>query len=203
MPDYPSAFLWRKIAALYALDPMRKPDDHDDIVGARPNTAKDHGMSVETLERSYSRASWSSASTPPSRTPLQAHLPRHPQRRAATDPNPRGGWTKALLAFKIQFGNRNPLKSPSTPEEDCGQNVWACRRCRAHSGMKRWLKRPPWWASSAVPYPFFWLVPTAGAAVGYVAAHRLGVPVWSGFGCAELPALALEAWWRYRRPTST
>ncbi|MFZ0091816.1 MAG: hypothetical protein WAL63_20095 [Solirubrobacteraceae bacterium] len=69
--------------------------------------------------------------------------------------------------------------------------------------MKRWLKTPPWWASSAVPYPFFWLVPTAGAAVGFVAANRLGVPVWSGFICGELPALALEAWWHHRRPART
>jgi hypothetical protein len=65
--------------------------------------------------------------------------------------------------------------------------------------VRRSLQHPSWWASSAVPYPFFWLLPVAGAAVGYLAAGWLGVPVWAGFLGAELPALALEAWWRHRR----
>jgi hypothetical protein len=60
------------------------------------------------------------------------------------------------------------------------------------------LEHPSWWASSAVPYPFFWLLPTVGAAVGFAAAGRLGVPVWSGFLGGEIPALVLEAWWRHR-----
>jgi hypothetical protein len=61
------------------------------------------------------------------------------------------------------------------------------------SSEHRW-----WWASSAVPYSLFWLVPTVGAAVGFVAANRLRIPVWSGFLCGEIPALALEARWRQR-----
>jgi hypothetical protein len=36
----------------------------------------------------------------------QAHLPRDPKRRPAVDPD--RGWTKAMLAFKIQFGDRIP-----------------------------------------------------------------------------------------------
>ena len=44
-----------------------------------------------------------------------------PQRRAATDPNPRVDKTAARIQDPVR--NRNPLKSPSTPEEDCGQNV--------------------------------------------------------------------------------
>jgi hypothetical protein len=69
--------------------------------------------------------------------------------------------------------------------------------------VKRWSKKPSWWAQSAVPYPSFWLLPTAGAVIGLAAADQLGVPVWMGFLCAEIPALALEAWWRHRKPPST
>jgi hypothetical protein len=56
--------------------------------------------------------------------------------------------------------------------------------------------RPKWWASSAVPYRWFWLLALAGVPIGLVAASVLGVPVWLGFICAEAPALGLEAWWR-------
>jgi hypothetical protein len=62
--------------------------------------------------------------------------------------------------------------------------------------------RPSWWADSAVPYRFFWLLPSAGAVIGLAAANQLGVPVWMGFVCGEIPALALEAWWRLRGPVS-
>ena len=65
--------------------------------------------------------------------------------------------------------------------------------------MKLLSERPPWWADSAVPYRFFWLLPSAGAGIGLAAANRLGVPVWMGFVGGELPALALEAWWRRGR----
>ena len=66
--------------------------------------------------------------------------------------------------------------------------------------MKRALERPAWWAASAVPYRYFWLLPTAGAVIGFAAASALGIPVWLGFLCGEAPALALEAWWRHRGP---
>lgn len=64
--------------------------------------------------------------------------------------------------------------------------------------MKFASKRQAWWATSAVPYRFFWLLPSAGAVVGFAAASRFGVPVWMGFLSGEIPALALEAWWRHR-----
>jgi hypothetical protein len=63
-------------------------------------------------------------------------------------------------------------------------------------------RRPSWWADSAVPYRFFWLLPSAGAVIGFAAANQFGVPVWMGFMCGEIPALALEAWWRLRGPVS-
>jgi hypothetical protein len=66
--------------------------------------------------------------------------------------------------------------------------------------MKLPSSRPAWWATSAVPYSWFWLLASAGAIIGLVAATELGVPVWLGFLAGEIPALALEAWWRYRRP---
>jgi hypothetical protein len=69
--------------------------------------------------------------------------------------------------------------------------------------VRRSLEHPPWWASSAVPYPFFWVLPTVGAAIGFVAANQLGVAVWSGLLCGVMPALVLEAWWRHRRRAST
>jgi hypothetical protein len=56
--------------------------------------------------------------------------------------------------------------------------------------------RPAWWATSAVPYRWFWLLAAAGVPVGLIAANSFGVPAWMGFVCAELPALGLEAWWR-------
>jgi hypothetical protein len=62
--------------------------------------------------------------------------------------------------------------------------------------------RPAWWATSAVPYRYFWLLPSAGVVLGLAAASTFGVPVWLGFICAEIPALALEAWWRRARPPS-
>jgi hypothetical protein len=68
--------------------------------------------------------------------------------------------------------------------------------------MKLVSKKPSWWATSAVPYPFFWLLPSSGAVIGLAAASQLGVPVWLGFVCGEIPALALEAWWRHRSPSS-
>lgn len=68
--------------------------------------------------------------------------------------------------------------------------------------MKHVSGRPSWWADSAVPYRFFWLLPSAGAVIGLAAANQLGVPVWMGFVCGEIPALALEAWWRLRDPAS-
>jgi hypothetical protein len=58
--------------------------------------------------------------------------------------------------------------------------------------------RSSWWATSAVPYPWFWLLASAGAVIGFAAASYLGVPVWMGFVCGEIPALALEAWWQHR-----
>jgi hypothetical protein len=64
--------------------------------------------------------------------------------------------------------------------------------------------RLAWWATSAVPYRWFWLLALAGVPIGLVAASLLGVPVWLGFICAELPALGLEAWWRGAiRPRAT
>jgi hypothetical protein len=56
--------------------------------------------------------------------------------------------------------------------------------------------RPAWWATSAVPYRWFWLLPSAGVPIGLAGASVFRVPVWLSFICAELPALALEAWWR-------
>src|ERR1700722_7137877 len=56
--------------------------------------------------------------------------------------------------------------------------------------------RPAWWAGSAVPYRWFWLLALAGVPIGLAAASVLGVPLWLGFVCAELPALGLEAWGR-------
>jgi hypothetical protein len=38
--------------------------------------------------------------------------------------------------------------------------------------------------------------------IGLGAAIYFGVPVWLGFVCGEIPALALEAWWRHRSPSS-
>lgn len=61
---------------------------------------------------------------------------------------------------------------------------------------------PGWWATSAVPYRYFWLLPSAGVVIGLGAASAFGVPVWLGFICAETPALALEAWWRHAHPPS-
>jgi hypothetical protein len=58
---------------------------------------------------------------------------------------------------------------------------------------------PPWWRDSAVPHRLFWLLPSAGAAAGYAASVRFGVPLGPSLVCGELPALGLEAWWRYRR----
>lgn len=66
--------------------------------------------------------------------------------------------------------------------------------------MKLSSYKPSWWASSAVPYRSFWLLSSAGAIIGLVAASELGVPVWLGFVGGEIPALTLEAWWRHRRP---
>jgi len=66
--------------------------------------------------------------------------------------------------------------------------------------VKGAFERPSWWAASAVPYRYFWLLPTAGAVIGFAAASWFGVPVWLGFLCGELPALTLEAWWRHRGP---
>ena len=66
--------------------------------------------------------------------------------------------------------------------------------------MKGAFERPSWWAASAVPYRYFWLLPTAGAVIGFAAASWFGFPVWLGFLCGELPALTLEAWWRHRGP---
>jgi hypothetical protein len=58
-------------------------------------------------------------------------------------------------------------------------------------------RRPgSWWATSAVPYRWFWLLALAGVPIGLAAASVLGVPLWLGFICAELPALGLEASWR-------
>jgi hypothetical protein len=57
-------------------------------------------------------------------------------------------------------------------------------------------ERPAWWAASAVPYRYFWLLPSAGVVIGLGAASALRVPLWLGFICAEAPALAVEAWWR-------
>ena len=68
--------------------------------------------------------------------------------------------------------------------------------------MKLRLERPSWWVGSAVPYRFFWLLPSAGAIAGYGAVGRLGVPLWLGLVVGELPALALEAWWRRQRPAA-
>ena len=68
--------------------------------------------------------------------------------------------------------------------------------------MKLVPKRSPWWATSAVPYRFFWLLPSTGAVLGLAAAIYFGVPVWLGFICGEIPALALEAWWRHQTPSS-
>lgn len=62
--------------------------------------------------------------------------------------------------------------------------------------------RPAWWANSAVPCRYFWLLPSAGVVIGLAAASTFGVPVWLGFICAETPALALEAWWRHAHPPS-
>ena len=56
--------------------------------------------------------------------------------------------------------------------------------------------RPAWWAASAVPYRYFWLLPSVGVVIGLGAASALRVPLWLGFICAEAPALAVEAWWR-------
>jgi hypothetical protein len=58
--------------------------------------------------------------------------------------------------------------------------------------------RPARWATSAVPYRWFWLLSLAGVPIALAAASVFGVPVWLGFICAELPALGLEAWWRKR-----
>jgi hypothetical protein len=68
--------------------------------------------------------------------------------------------------------------------------------------VKHVPERPSWWADSAVPYRFFWLLPSAGALIGLAGANQLGVPVWMGFVVGEIPALALEAWWRLRVPAS-
>ena len=47
------------------------------------------------------------------------------------------------------------------------------------------------------------LASTVGrAAIGLAAAFYFGVRVWLGFICGEIPALALEAWWRHRSPPS-
>jgi divalent metal cation (Fe/Co/Zn/Cd) transporter len=73
---------------------------------------------------------------------------------------------------------------------------------RSHVMRKVGAARPAWWATSAVPYRYFWLLPSAGVAIGLAAASAFGVPVWLGFICAETPALALEAWWRHARPPS-
>jgi hypothetical protein len=62
--------------------------------------------------------------------------------------------------------------------------------------------RPAWWAASAVPYRYFWLLPSAGVVIGLAVASAFGVPVWLGFICAEAPALAMEAWWRRKRSPS-
>lgn len=66
--------------------------------------------------------------------------------------------------------------------------------------MKFLSKPPSWWAASAVPYRFFWLLPSTGAVIGLAAAIHFRVPVWLGFLCGEIPALAIEAWWRHRSP---
>jgi hypothetical protein len=42
------------------------------------------------------------------------------------------------------------------------------------------------------------LLPSAGVPIGLAAAAAFKVPVWLGFVCAEIPALAIEAWWRRR-----
>ena len=56
--------------------------------------------------------------------------------------------------------------------------------------------RPAWWANTAIPYRYFWLLPSAGVVIGLAVASVFGVPVWLGFICAEAPALAVEAWGR-------
>jgi hypothetical protein len=68
--------------------------------------------------------------------------------------------------------------------------------------VKLGFGRPSWWATSAVPYSWFWLMSSAGAVIGLAAASELGVPVWTGLVCGEIPALALEAWWRRRNARS-
>ena len=70
---------------------------------------------------------------------------------------------------------------------------------RSHVMRKAAAARPGWWANSAVPYPYFWLLPSAGVVAGLAGASAFGVPAWLGFICAEAPALALEAWWRRKR----
>lgn len=89
-----------------------------------------------------------------------------------------------------------------------GQAIWTVsttgwRSTHLSSVMRKvGAARPAWWATSAVPYPYFWLLPSAGVVIGLAAASEFGVPVWLGFICAETPALALEAWWRHtHRPS--
>ena len=52
--------------------------------------------------------------------------------------------------------------------------------------------RPAWWAASAVPYRYFWLLPSAGVVIGLAAASALRVPLWLALICAEAPALTVE-----------
>jgi hypothetical protein len=58
------------------------------------------------------------------------------------------------------------------------------------------LPAPAWWATSAVPYRWFWVLASAGVPIGLVVANVFGVPLWLGFICGEVPALGFEAWWR-------
>jgi hypothetical protein len=94
---------------------------------------------------------------------------------------------------RIRF--RRSQSTPSVPpRDDVAADQVTLRKAQA--------ARPAWWATSAVPYRYFWLLPSAGVLIGLAAASLLSVPVWLGFICAEMPALALEAWWRRARPSS-
>jgi hypothetical protein len=100
----------------------------------------------------------------------------------------------------------NPLALTSVPVRLyaplwCRARAWRGAR-RQDRTMKHSFDRPSWWAASAVPYRFFWLLPTAGAIVGFVASDRFGVPTFPAFVGGQVPALALEAWWLHKRPTS-
>jgi hypothetical protein len=71
---------------------------------------------------------------------------------------------------------------------------------RDRNALKHTVEKPPWWATSAVPYRFFWLLPSGAAVAAGAASDRFGVPLVVALVCAEAPALGLEAWWRHKRP---